>query len=870
MPIHGYPGNVITANPTAPTSSVASGVWTTEQQLIATAAGNWPFTIPTQQISRSLRFNSADSAYLNRTPASASNRKTWTWSGWVKRSTLGTVQGIFDAYVGTTDFATAFFNTDNTIYFYTCTSGPFIDYDFITTAVFRDVGAWYHIVLVLNTASATQADRFIVYINGVRQTGTNPSGAFDLNVETYINSTVSHRLGSRTDGSYYSNGYMTEINFINGQALTPSSFGRTNTATGVWEPLAYTGTYGTNGFYLNFSDNSGTTSTTLGKDYSGNGNNWTPNNFSVTAGVGNDSLVDSPTSYGTDTGVGGTVRGNYCTMNPLTVPTLPTLANGNLDVSVSATGVKIAQGTFQFPSSGKWYYECTFNNASSGVNGMFIGITSPTRSPNAARSTAGAYFFYASSSALLNSNGTDIVTGLSTISANEVFKVAVDVDNSKVWIGRGSIWYNSSGGTTGDPAAGTNPTFSISAIGLTPMSGFDASSVSLSMNFGQRAFAYTAPSGFKALCTQNLPTPTIGATSTTQAGKYFNPVIYTGTGSTRDVTGVGFSPDLVWVKRRSATENNLLANTISGGGKSLYSNLTLAEQTNEAGGYISAFVSDGFTVTAGSVSSSAVNASGSTYVSWNWNAGGSTVTNTSGTISAQVRANTTSGFSIVTYTGNGTNGATIGHGLGVTPQMFITKNRNGYNSSNGFSDWSVYHVNSPVYTGGAAIDGTARQALWLHLTAAASNGVGGFPKGPTSTVFTPNQTAYDNVSGQTYVAYCFAPVAGYSAFGSYTGNGSADGPFVFTNFRPRFVMIKCSSAGSTDWEIHDTARDASNVSVSRLYPNLSVAEDVVNGNIDITSSGFKIRNTDSRYNTNAGTYIYAAFAESPFKYSLAR
>ena len=532
---------------------------------------------------------------------------------------------------------------------------------------------------------------------------------------------------------------------------------------------------------------------------------------------------------------------------------MPTLANGNLDVSVSATGVKIAQGTFQFPSSGKWYYECTFNNASSGVNGMFIGITSPTRGPNVTRSTAGAYFFYASSSGLLNSNGTDIVTGLSTISANEVFKLAVDIDNSKVWIGRGSTWYNSSGGTTGDPAAGTNPTFSISANGLTPMSGFDASSVSLSMNFGQRAFAYTAPSGFKALCTQNLPTPTIGATSTTQAGKYFNVRLYSGNGNTgQTITGVGFQPDFTWLKNRNQGGGyfHLLYDAVRGAGYNLRSDSTAAETNRTA--VFSAFTSDGFTFPAGQ-GNTIENDSAGTYASWNWNAGGSTVTNTSGTISSQVRANTTSGFSIVTYTGTGAN-ATVGHGLGVAPQMIIHKCR-----GTAATNWPVYHVgigNTAVTYLNSTI-ATSTTSAWLNNTS------------PTSTVWTIGTDGDINGSTRTYVAYCFAPVAGYSAFGSYVGNAAADGPFIYTGFRPEYVLIKASTS-TGDWIIEDAVRSPYNVSTNYLVANTTGTE-TTGQLIDFLSNGFKIRvAVSSAINGSGTTYIYAAFAENPFKYSLAR
>jgi hypothetical protein len=797
------------------------------------------------QIERSLRFNSADSAYLNRTPGSAGNRRTWTWSGWVKRSTLGTVQGIFDAYSGSSDFATVFFNTDNTIYFYSCyNSGSFIDYDFTTTAVFRDVGAWYHIVLVLNTVSATQADRFIVYVNGVRQAGTNPSGAFGLNEETYINSTVSHRLGSRTDGSYYSNGYMTEVNFINGQALTPSDFGETDSSTGVWKPKAYTGTYGTNGFYLKFADNSNTTAATLGKDSSGNGNNWTPNNFSVTAGAGNDSLVDSPTNYGTDTGVGGTVRGNYCTWNPLDKNSNGSLLNGNLDNSNGSANNAGVRSTFAFPSSDKWYAELRVNTTTSGSVALGFGFATSTADLAGSVDSANKYVIYGSSSGSIFSNTSTVTSSLGAFTAGDILQVAYDGATGKAWLGKNNTWYNSTGGTTGNPGAGTNQTFTLTGQ-MFIYSYYYA--VSGSLNCGQRAFAYTAPSGFKALCTQNLPTPTIGATSTTQAGKYFNPILYTGDGTApKSFTGVGFQPDLVWIKARSAAYYHHLTDAVRGANKSLYSNVTDAEVTSNA---VSAFGSDGFTI-----NNTDVNGSGVTYVAWNWKANGAGSSNTAGTITSTVSANTTAGFSVVTYTGNGTTGATFGHGLGVTPDMIIIKKR----STGTAGNWIVYHTSTGI-----------NQYLYLNSTAGAATSSPTW--GVSSTLVTLQQSFNDyNTSTAPYVAYCFDAVAGYSAFGSYTGNGSADGPFVYLGFRPAYVMIKYSS-GTADWIVLDKSRPGYNVIGGNLYPNSSLAEDTQT-KLDLTSNGFKIRADGSNANVNvsSGTYIYAAFAESPFKYALAR
>jgi len=247
------------------------------------------------QIERSLRFNSADSAYLNRTPASAGNRRTWTWSGWVKRTTLSSTGTIFSAGTssGANIYALQTVGDQLAIRFDQEASG-----NVTTTQVFRDASAWYHFVFAIDTTQATSSNRVKIYVNGSQITAFGTATYPSQNFDTAMNNNVAHQIGLRGyQPDLYLNSYLTEINFVDGQALTPSDFGETDSATGVWKPKKFSGTYGTNGFYLNFSDNSNTTSTTLGKDSSGNGNNWTPSGFSVASGVGNDSLVDTPTSY---------------------------------------------------------------------------------------------------------------------------------------------------------------------------------------------------------------------------------------------------------------------------------------------------------------------------------------------------------------------------------------------------------------------------------------------------------------------------------------------------------------------------------------------------------------------------------------------
>jgi hypothetical protein len=600
--------------------------------------------------------------------------------------------------------------------------------------------------------------------------------------------------------------------------------------------VAYSGSYGTNGFYLNFSDNSNTTAATLGKDYSGNGNNWTPNNFSVSAGAGNDSLVDTPTPYGlADTGVGGEVRGNYCTLNPL-ANNGGTLANGNLD----HTGTTAITSSTLFPSTGQWYCEftCTAYGGGGSLGYTAVGVIQSNQSintvPNSLANVPVGLWIYRNDAQKAN-NGVSASYG-NTWTANDVIGIAYDADDGiltfyKNGVSQGTAYTNLSGSIA--PAINDQGVYS----------------TSFSFNAGQRPFAYTAPAGFRALTTWNLPTPTIGATSTTQADDYFNAVLYTGDRTDRTIT-VGFQPDWVWVKSRNQADNHYLMNAVVGTGKYLCSNLTDAEATNA--NTLTAFTSTGFSIG----NTGTTNETGRTYVAWNWKANGAGSTNTAGSITSTVSANTTAGFSVVTYTGNGTNGATVGHGLGVAPSFFVVKERNGSSS------WVVY----------TAVTGNTQFLVLNNTDAVQTASTLWNNTSPTSTVFTVGTSGAVNTNTSTYVAYCFAPIAGYSRFGSYTGNGSTDGPFVFCGFRPKYLLIKKTDsipAGNGEWIIFDGVRKTYNWQGPYLLANSSAAEGSSAEYIDFLSNGFKFRSSNSTLNGNGSVSIYAAFAEFPFKYSLA-
>jgi hypothetical protein len=758
------------------------------------------------QISRSLRFNSADSAYLNRIPGSAGNRRTYTISMWVKRGKLGAAR-LFGSYSNANTYFEAAFDSNNNLYWYYYTY-PGLSYQRTTSQVFRDCSAWMHLVFAFDSTNTTAADRMKIYANGQQITSfsatVNPSLNFDCLWNSTSNNVLGDMLYNNAPGSSF-DGNIAEVYNIDGQALTPSSFGETDTITGVWKPKKYVGTYSGNSFYLNFSDNSGTTSTTLGKDLSGLGNNWTPNNFSVTAGAGNDSLIDTPTPYAD----GGNGRGNYCTLNPLTKSSTPTPSDGNLVIAFGGTYPANVLGTMGV-SSGKWYWEVLFAGGSS-ANGHACGVAvagwaNRDLDPGSYSTPYSHYIdsrqYFANNSVTTN-NSTSFTSG-------DIIGVALNVDSNQV-----SFYLNGS-------LVGSAQSLESNQTWFPFHKNSSYTSLTQTVNFGQRPFAYTPPSGFVALNTQNLPEPSIK-----KPGTYFNTVLWTGNGTSQSITGVGFQTDLLWSKARNQAYSHRLHDAVRGREQSLLSNSTGAEFTQANS--ITSFDADGFTVG----NDGSHNGSGVTYVGWCWD------------------ESATPGFDIVTYTGNGS-ARTIAHSLGVAPSMMVIKRRDAA------ENWGVYHT---------SLGNT--QYVYLDQTQGANASANVWNNtSPTSSVFSVAGSTVVNASGGTYVAYLWSEVAGFSKFGSYTGNGSTDGPFVFCNFRPRWLMIKRTDT-TASWMLVDAARDTYNMVTKGLYPNLSDAEGT-GDDFDFTSNGFKLRDSGTQNNASGGTYIFAAFAEAPFKYALAR
>lgn len=800
---------------------------------------------PTYTAQRSVRLRSSASAYFNRTPASAGNRKTWTWSGWVKRGALGVNLSIMGAQAaataGTQRFNMYFAASTDTLVFSDDVINTSTSLQFITTQVFRDPLAWYHIVLAIDTTQATSTNRVKLYINGTQVTSFSTATYPSLNFDTAINNNVAQYLGYYNNlGTtiFYYDGYLAEINSIDGQALTPSSFGSINPYTGVWRFMKYTGTYGTNGFYLNFQDNSGATATTIGKDSSGNGNNWTPNNISVTAGATYDSMTDVPTLTSPS-------AANFCTMNNI-FPTVTgtTWSNGNLTLAFTAGSAAYYYPGTVLVNQGKWYFEAnlaSFANGNAGNNFFMVGYKTP-ESTVAGRTSV--EFGWGSNGTSMALRAMYIVSG--TVVTNTVFNTTTPISTDIF-----GIAYNAYAGSAdfykNGVLMGSITGMSLGEVTPVIYRAGTNNGATWNLNFGQRPYAYPLPTGYAPLNTYN-----IGNSPVPNGATQFAATLYTGNGTSQSITNTvnnaSFNPGFVWIKSRSAATNHVEYDAVRGPTKQLVVNSNIAETTEVTG--LTSFDSNGFTVGA----LAALNTNAATYVAWNWKGGDSTVTNTVGSVSAQVRANTAAGFSIVTFPFQTVGIYTIGHGLNVAPDVVIVKS-----VTSGTQAWVMYHRSlgstSYVILNSSAVP-VASVTAWNNTS-------------PTSSVFTLGSGFTTANYGASGVAYCFASIPGYSKFGSYVSNGLADGPFVITGFRPRYILIKESSA-IRGWIVFDTSRSPVNVVDKYLFVETAASEGTL-ALMDIVSNGFRLKSTNINVNDAAGnTFIYLAFAENPFQNALAR
>lgn len=1051
------------------------------------------------KIERSIRFNVADTPDLVRTPSSAGNTSKYTISFWVKRSKISATQMLIQTDITYSNLFRLYFDGNDNFRVHQY-NGTYV-WDQTSVRRFRDPSAWYHFVLALDTTQAVLSNRVKVYVNGEEitewQLVVNPA----QNLATGWNAAIPQRIGrefTSTYGSYYSfGGYLANFHNIDGQQLTPTDFGEFDD-NNLWQPKDFAGSYGTNGFHLDFADNS--SNAALGTDTSGNSNTWTVNNlsaisspiysngwdttnlntsygaansfdgntgtqtlpnngttatwtapgggilvnsslriygrlessggtlnfnfsdsttltiavntsiqwYSVSGAAGKtltsivigkdasgyegmfraleidsvvlvdgtpsntDSLVDTPTNGATasDTGAGGEITGCYATWNPLDKHSAVTLANGNLDISQSSSGFGKAN---IHVSSGKWYWEQTRTDTVASVAGIALSSVAPSATYlGGVSGTAG--FNFLSGAVYSSSPITKVNSSNVGAQANgSVAGFALDCDNGTLKLYINGVLQTANHitftpGTLVTPAFGTNGT----AVAAYPT------------NFGQRAFAYAAPSGYKSLNTANL------SSTIADGSKYFDTKLYTSNSSSLSVAGYEFSPSFVWIKNRASAQMHGLFDVVRGANQFLSSNRTNAEHTTSGSGFgtgtFNSFDSNGFTLGDDIGQNSTNYPSGEAHVAWAWDAGSSNTTIAVGgenssvydqsqtwsngkdgdrsdypvtnvfdaslttvgygsvnqtitvtlpggsialtslrvradrsgtatgkfyvngndytsqissgtnwntitgetsitsigyasdtgsnfvglyavevngkqlvdsgvtvanvpTIASTVRAQPSAGFSVVSYTGTSSD-ASVAHGLNAEPGFIIIKNR----TTSGY--WVAGHT-SIGWDKGLYLNRSDAQVTAAYF--------GSSPSITTNTFSIGTASGLANANGDNFIAYCFAPVEGYSAMGSYQGNGNASGPFIYTGFKIRWLMVKSSSNSGEHWLILDTARDSYNVADATIYANLNNAEAEASAlGIDLLSNGFKPRGTNAGTNASGYTYVYLAFASNPF------
>ena len=813
------------------------------------------------EIDQSLMLPDDANAHLLKNISSAGNRKTWTWSGWVKRYKLqgssSTVSYfLWSAYDNSTQndatwFSLQFYRDDIRV-------GAWTQNYRVTSRLFRDLNAWYHIVLAVDTTQSTASDRIKLYINGEHWTGFDSPSNPGQNDDLGIGNTTWHMLGSvnASGTTGYAKHYIAETHFIDGTALTADSFGKTDSVTGQWVPKEYTGgSYGTNGYYLKFASGA------IGTDSSGQSNNYTASNV-----ADSDVMIDTPTNNFSTMNLLDT--GSYCTVS---LGNLTSEGNTSADAGWSHSNFSMTDG------SGKWYSEHRVGALfAAGNNYPSIGVSSIKDSYYTGTMTTSRLYpnyCYIMATGNVDEYGSIFTEQSSmdlgaTLAAGDIISIAVDTDNKKIWMGKNGTWNGS-----GNPGGNSNPTFTYSTATELVFStqhlkgtGSGETASSVRSNYGQDStfngaiaassnadangygeFKYAVPSGFKALCTKNLPTPAVKKST-----EHFNTILYTGNDADdRTLTGVGFQPDLVWFKARNEAANwHTIFDSVRGVSKRIFPNSNNVELVEaDPNNSLVAFTSDGFTVDDSSGHSD-LNASAHYYVAYNWKANGSGSADTSADIDATVSANTTAGFSIVTWTGNGSNTDTVPHGLGTTPKVVLYKQR-----SSAASHW---------YWWTSVLDGSQDYLLLSDSAAKADIN--------TSTYGSLGSSTFSNFGyANPVVAYCFAEVEGFSKFGIYEANNSTDGPFVHTGFTPAWVVFKYFDGGSEWWWMFDNKRSWLQPNTVVLYPNAANAEATVSssGAVDFLSNGFKIRATNGGINYQ-NTYMYMAFAEYPFKYANAR
>ena len=786
------------------------------------------------------------SNYLYRTPSSGSASQQYTLSIWFKRGTFSE-QYLFMQGPDASNLDVIEFTGDHRlqIRWYPNTVAA----DLITTQVFLDPTAWQHLVISVDTTLGAAGNRIKIYVNGVRVTAFDTQSNPSINATSHIGDNSQMTIGRKTPGTtWYYPGYLAEYIFLDGYAGTATDFGGWD-SNGNWLPVdpttVVTNNKGTNGFHLDFADPSAP-----GNDVSGNNNDFAVGGTIATT----QTTTDSPTNTSGDN------EGNYITFSPIDKNSNMTITNGNLTVAnTGAAAFHGAIATQRIPNSGKYYFEVTL--PSSTLSNQYIGVVNETNkwdfvTAADGSTSAGFYGFYpiTGTSSKVDNGSTSSYGG--SIATSSVLGFCIDKDNDEMYVSDDGTFLASS-----NPVTRANPMLSSLPDNLyVAMSAHN--STSITFNFGETAFAGTIPTGYVRLNTAELSAPTV-----TDPRAYWSNSLYYGTAQNRSVrqcfdsTGTAWTPDFVWIKGRSHAGEHVLLDSVRGVTKVLTPDSNAAEFTDTKS--LTSFDEGGFTLGLGDDRNDS-NDDGKTYVAWCMKAGGAASSNGNGSITSSVSAADHGGFSIATWTGNGSAGATIGHGLSRKPAMGI------FRRLSLAQDWAVYHdgldASAPEdkYVN-LNLTNDVQDATWLNDTA------------PTTSVWTLGTSGYVNTSSETFVGYFFARTPGLIGIGTYTGNNSTDGPFVVvddgaTGFRPAFLIIKeYSGSNNGMWFMRDSARSPYNSTDLDLYAN-STDEEYTDSNsdIDFTANGFKIRANAGGYNESGAKNLYIAFADQPFNLAKAR